>query len=69
MSFGVFYTCFKEEDAVGYSVFVLKNYYPDCPIYLVSDGGSDYSFLENQFKTSKDFILSNRSLIYSFIII
>lgn len=53
MSFGVFYTCFKEEDAVGYSIFVLKHYYPDCPIYLVSDGGSDYSFLDNKFTNIK----------------
>ena len=51
--FGVFYTCYKEVDAVDYSIGLLKNYYPNCPIYLVSDGGSDYSFLESKFTNLK----------------
>ena len=53
MSFGVFYTCYKEEKAVDNSIKVLKQVYPDVPIYLVSDGGSDYSFLENKYTNLK----------------
>jgi hypothetical protein len=49
MDFGVFYTCYKEIEAVDYSIKVLKEIYPSCPVYLVSDGGSDYSFLEKKY--------------------
>lgn len=53
MNFGVFYTCYKEVEAVDNSIEILKKIYPDCPIYLVSDGGSDYSFLEKKYKNIK----------------
>ena len=49
MDFGVFYTCFTEKNAVDYSIEVLKNIYPSIPIYLVSDGGLDYSFLKDKY--------------------
>jgi hypothetical protein len=52
-NFGIFYTCYKEIKAVDYSIKVLKEIYPDCPIYLVSDGGDDYSFLETKYKNIK----------------
>lgn len=43
MDFGVFYTCYTEKAAVDYSLGVLFEIYPDIPVYLVSDGGADYS--------------------------
>ena len=45
---GVFYTCYKEKDAVEYSLDVLYSIYPDIPVYLISDGGSDYRFLKDK---------------------
>lgn len=53
MNFGVFYTCYKETEAVDHSIEVLKQHYPDCPVYLVSDGGDDYSFLEKKYSNIK----------------
>lgn len=53
MEFGVFYTCFTEINAVDYSIEILKSVYPNVPIYLVSDGGSDYSFLEKKYTNIK----------------
>ena len=48
-SLGVFYTCFTETESVRHSLELLYKVYPDIPVYLVSDGGSDYSFLTEQF--------------------
>jgi hypothetical protein len=45
---GVFYTCYKEKDAVEYSLDVLYSIYPDIPVYLISDGGADYKFLKDK---------------------
>jgi hypothetical protein len=56
MNFGVFYTCYKELEAVDHSIKVLKEHYPDCPVYLVSDGGDDYSFLEKKYSNIKTII-------------
>ena len=42
---GVFYKCYKEREAVEYSLEKLYQVYPDCPVYLASDGGHDYSDL------------------------
>jgi hypothetical protein len=53
MNFSVFFTCYTEVDAVSYSIDTLKQIYPDCPVYLVSDGGSDYSFLEQKYSNIK----------------
>jgi hypothetical protein len=53
MNFSVFYTCYTEVDAVAYAIDTLKTIYPDCPVYLVSDGGSDYSFLETKYPNIK----------------
>ena len=49
MDFGIYYTCYKEVAAVEHSLDVLYKIYPKCPVYLVSDGGADYSYLENKF--------------------
>ena len=46
---GVFYTCFTETKAVEHSLHSLFKHYPDIPVFLVSDGGSDYSFLKDVF--------------------
>ena len=51
--FGVFYTCYKEKEAVEYSLATLFSVYPECPVYLVSDGGHDYSYLESKYPTLK----------------
>ena len=53
MDFGVFYTCYKEAGAVDHSLQALYSIYPGCPVYLVSDGGSDYSSLEEKFSGLK----------------
>jgi hypothetical protein len=53
MNFSVFYTCYTEVDAVAYAIDTLKTIYPDCPVYLVSDGGSNYSFLETKYANIK----------------
>jgi len=49
MEFGVFYTCYTEKKAVDYSLEVLYKIYPDVPVYLISDGGGDYSDLEKKY--------------------
>lgn len=52
-SFGVSYSCYTETEAVTYSIELLKSIYPDCPVYLVSDGGADFRFLEKKFSRVK----------------
>lgn len=47
---GVFYTCFTEKKAVEYSLKKLFEIYPEIPVYLVSDGGSNYDFLKEIFQ-------------------
>jgi len=46
---GFFYSCFDEKEAVDYSLRELRKHYPTNPIYLVSDGGADYSYLASTF--------------------
>ena len=60
LDFGVFYTCFTEYESVEYSLDLLYNIYPDIPVYLISDGGSDYSNLSKKFKNGK-FLLEHDS--------
>lgn len=47
---GFFYSCYKEKAAINNSIKELRKHYPDSPIYLVSDGGLDYSYLTKQYK-------------------
>lgn len=49
MKLGIFYSCYKEKNAVEYSISELRKIYKDNPIYLVSDGGLDFKYLENQY--------------------
>lgn len=51
--FGVFYTCYTEKQAVEFSLDELFNIYPEVPVYLISDGGEDFSFLEKKYKSFK----------------
>lgn len=44
---GFMYSCFNEQRAVDYSVQQLRIHYPDSLIYLVSDGGLDFSYLKD----------------------
>ena len=46
-SIGVRYVAFKEVNAVNHSLQLFRRVYPDAPVYLVSDGGSDFSYLES----------------------
>jgi|TARA_R110001599_G_scaffold50839_8_gene143140 hypothetical protein len=46
--FGVFFTCYTEGKAIEYSLEKLYSIYPECPVYLVSDGGNDFSYLEKK---------------------
>jgi hypothetical protein len=48
-SVGFFYTVFTEKRAVEYSVQELRKFYSSSPIYLVSDGGLDFSYLKNEY--------------------
>jgi len=52
-NFGVFYTCYTENDAIEYNLKALYSIYPDCPVYLVSDGGNDFAYLEKQYSSLK----------------
>jgi hypothetical protein len=55
-SIGFVYNClFKQKRAFEYSVEAIKKVYPDAKIYAVSDGGLDYSYLEDEnFKFSME---------------
>jgi len=45
---GFIYNCiFKQKSALVHSVESIRKIYPDSKVYLVSDGGLDYSFLED----------------------
>lgn len=46
-SIGVRYAAFREVSAVNYSLRRLREVYPDAPVYMISDGGSDFSYLES----------------------
>ena len=50
---GFFYTVFNEVEAVNFSIGTLKENYPNSRIYLVSDGGVDFSFLESKYTNLK----------------
>jgi len=50
---GFFYSVFNEQRAVEYSVEQLKLHYPDSYVYLVSDGGLNYSYLEEKYVNLK----------------
>jgi len=50
---GFFFSCFKEDDAVRFCINNIRSFYPDSPIYLASDGGSDFSDLERQYENLK----------------
>ena len=52
-SIGFFYSVFKEKRATEYSIEQLRIQYPNSTIYLVSDGGLDFSYLENQYDNLK----------------
>ena len=52
-SLGFFFSCFNENKSVEYSLSELVKHYPDSPIYLVSDGGNDFSYLESEYKNLK----------------
>jgi len=54
---GVFYICYKEKTAIEKSIASFRQFYPDSPIYLSSDGGYNYGYLEANdkfIKTSLD---------------
>lgn len=39
---GFFFSCYKEDDAVRFCLSNIREYYPDSPVYIASDGGSDF---------------------------
>ena len=48
-SIGFIYNCvFKQKNAFVRSVEAIREVYPESKIYAVSDGGLDYSFLEDE---------------------
>lgn len=50
MKLGFFYTVFTEKKAVEYSFGQLRKWYPESKVYLVSDGGLDFSYLKNTYE-------------------
>lgn len=49
MKLGFFFSCYKENRAVENSLSELRKHYPENPIYLVSDGGSDFNYLKDSY--------------------
>ena len=49
MDLGVFYICYKEQAAIEFSLKKFRQFYPENPIYLVSDNGLDFSYLKENF--------------------
>ena len=48
-SIGFIYNCvFKQKKAFEYSVEAIRRVYRDAKIYVVSDGGLDYSYMEDE---------------------
>lgn len=46
---GFIYNCvYKQRKAFEYGLRSIRNLYPDSPIYIVSDGGYDYQYLEDE---------------------
>lgn len=45
VSLGFFYSCYNEKNAIEHSIKELRIHYPESPIYLVSDGGYDFTYL------------------------
>ncbi len=45
MRLGAFVTCHNEFDAINFSLSELRKIYPEIPIFLVSDGQYDFSYL------------------------
>jgi len=56
LDFGVFYTCYTEIESVRHSIEKLRDIYKTVPVYLVSDGGADYSFLKEKFDNLEAFL-------------
>jgi len=42
---GIFFSCYKENEAVRFCIDNIRDHYPQAPIYLGSDGGYDFSDL------------------------
>ena len=42
---GFFFSCYKENRAVEFCINNIREHYPNNPIYISSDGGSDFSYL------------------------
>jgi len=42
---GIFFSCYKEREAVRFCIDNIRDHYPQAPIYLASDGGYDFSDL------------------------
>jgi hypothetical protein len=50
---GIVYTCYNEKKAIEYSLKILNSIYPDIKVYLASDGGLNYSYLEKEYNNLK----------------
>lgn len=45
---GFFFSCYREEAAVKDCIKNIRDFYPENPIYLSSDGGSNFDYLQSQ---------------------
>ena len=51
---GFIYNCvYKQKASLEYGLKSIRKYYPTSKIYIVSDGGDDFSYLENEFDNLK----------------
>ena len=48
-----FYSVYDEKEAVEYSISKLREIYPNSAIYLVSDGGENFQYLEKKYNNLK----------------
>ena len=50
IEFGVFYQVYKNHGAVRFVLENFRKHFPDNPITLISDGGDDFTYMEDEFK-------------------
>tara|TARA_R110000851_G_scaffold67262_9_gene152005 strand:+ start:2587 stop:3306 length:720 start_codon:yes stop_codon:yes gene_type:complete len=62
---GVFYSCHNEKKAVEYSLKELRKVYSTAPVYLVSDGGEEFKYLESEYSDIKT-IMSDDTMSSTF---
>jgi hypothetical protein len=63
-TFSVYHQCFKNKKATEFAIQQFKNYNPDVPYYLISDGGDDFSDLAKKYNCIWKYDNSNIGMNY-----